>query len=154
MGDHLLETWAIHSRITLYILDAINEAAFEAPPPRKGRGFAQMFAHMHNVRLMWLNAAAPDLMDGLNKVEKGDPLTRETLHEALAASAAAVAALLARSQEAGGRVKGFKPHATAFLGYLIAHESYHHGEIGLALRELGFPLDQKSAYGMWEWGVR
>ena len=53
-----------------------------------------------------------------------------------------------------GTIKGFKPHVPAFLGYLIAHESYHHGEIGIALNEIGYPLDRKTAFGLWEWGVR
>ena len=43
---------------------------------------------------------------------------------------------------------------STICGYLIAHESYHHGEIGVALAQLGHPLDKKAAFGMWEWGVR
>jgi uncharacterized damage-inducible protein DinB len=154
LADQVLETWRIHGRILLYTLDAIAPEAFGAPPPRKGRGFAQMFAHIHNVRLLWLKSAAPAALNGLAKIEKGDPLTPEGLRQALASSAAAVEGLLAASLASGGKVKGFRPHAAAFMGYLIAHEAYHQGEIGLALAEIGFPLDQKTAYGMWEWGVR
>ena len=36
-----------------------------------------------------------------------------------------------------GRVKGFKPHPEAFLGYMIAHEAYHRGQIILILKENG-----------------
>jgi uncharacterized damage-inducible protein DinB len=154
MEDQLLDTWRIHGRITLYILDAIAPEAWAAAAPAKGRGFAQMLAHLHNVRLMWLQSAAPELLVGLTKIEKGDSHDREALRAALAASAGAIEALLRQAFASGGKVKGFKPHAPAFLGYLIAHESYHHGEIGIALAQLGHPLDQKTAYGMWEWGVR
>ena len=66
----------------------------------------------------------------------------------------AVAALLARTLESGGRIKGFKPHAAAFLGYLVSHESHHRGQIALTLKQAGHPLDKKTAYGLWEWGVR
>jgi hypothetical protein len=62
--------------------------------------------------------------------------------------------LLDRSAADGGRIKGFKPHATAFVGYLISHESHHRGQIEWALRYGGFPLDDKTSYGLWEWGVR
>jgi uncharacterized damage-inducible protein DinB len=154
MEEQLLDTWRIHGRITLYILDAIAHEAWAAAAPAKGRGFAQMLAHVHNVRLMWLQSAAPELLVGLTKIEKGDPHDREALRVALAASAGAIEALLRQAFASGGKVKGFKPHAPAFLGYLIAHESYHHGEIGIALAQLGHPLDKKTAYGMWEWGVR
>jgi uncharacterized damage-inducible protein DinB len=152
--DHLLETWRIHTRINLYLLMAIREDAFSAPAPAKGRSFVEMFAHIHNVRLMWLHASSSEHPDELQKIVRGDPLDKTMLHDALAASASAIEKLLADSLAAGGKVKGFKPHLTAFLGYLIAHESYHHGEIGISLASIGFPLDKKTAYGMWEWGVR
>ena len=51
-------------------------------------------------------------------------------------------------------MKGFKPHITAFLGYIIAHESHHRGQIALSLKQAGHALDRKVGYGIWEWGVR
>ena len=154
MDEQLLDTWNIHSRITLYILDAINSEALSGVSASKGRSVAEQIAHIHNVRLMWLKAAAPDLMDGLAKIEKEEVIDKEVLNRSLQQSGRAIEALLRRGIEAGGKIKGFKPHATAFLGYLIAHESYHHGEIGMILGQSGHPLDKKVAYGMWEWGVR
>jgi uncharacterized damage-inducible protein DinB len=105
------------------------------------------------VRLMWLKEAAPDLLEGLEKVEKDAAGDRAGLRRALEASAGAVERLLARGLEAG-RVKGFKPHPLAFLGYLVSHESHHRGQIAVALKANGHPLDRKAAYGLWEWGVR
>ena len=69
-------------------------------------------------------------------------------------SGAAITNLLTKSLEADGKVKGFKPHAAAFVGYLISHESHHRGQIALTLKQAGKPLDKKIGYGMWEWGVR
>ena len=154
MDTQLVETWHIHNRIVLYVLDAVARETLESAPPTKGRSTGEIFAHIHNVRLMWLKAAAPDLLDGVEKVEKEVASNRETLREAVEMSGRAVGELLSRGVEAGGKIKGFKPHATAFLGYLIAHEAYHQGEIGIALAQAGHPLDKKTAYGMWEWGMR
>jgi hypothetical protein len=108
---------------------------------------------MHNVRLMWLKSAAPDLLEGLAKIE-GDTGDKATLAAGLEASGNAIANLLRKALSAGGKVKGFKPHAVAFLGYLISHESHHRGQIGWTLKNTGHPLDQKTSYGLWEWGVR
>ncbi len=102
---------------------------------------------------MWLKSAAPELLTGLAKLE-GETGDRENLAAALDASGQAIAALLRKSMAAGGKVKGFKPHVVAFLGYLISHESHHRGHIGWTLKNTGHPLDQKTSYGLWEWGVR
>ena len=153
MADPLAETWAIHNRIHLYLLDAVPPEALGSALP-KCRTVSDQFAHVHNVRLMWLKPAEPDLLDGLVKLETKVVATKAQLAAALEASGAAVGTLLGRAVEAGGKVKGFKPHATAFLGYLIAHESHHRGQIGWTLKQTGRPLDQKTSFGLWEWGVR
>jgi len=119
----------------------------------KGRTVGEEFAHIHDVRLMWLKSAAPALLDGLEKLGKEGAGSQAGLQQALDASAMAVETMLARAV-ASGRVKGFKPHPAAFLGYLIAHESYHQGDIGVRLTQSGHSLDRKIAYGMWEWGFR
>jgi uncharacterized damage-inducible protein DinB len=150
----LLETWAIHDRINRYLLDAIAPEALADQSASKGRTVGEQFAHMHNVRLMWLKAADPARLRGLRKIEKEDPVDHARLREALAQSAAAIDALLRAALAGDGRIKGFRPHASAFLGYLISHESHHRGQIALALKQSGHPLDKKVAYGIWEWGVR
>ena len=109
---------------------------------------------MHNVRLMWLKAAAPELLAGLVKIENTQANDKKLLRSSLLDSGRAIGALLTQSLKAGGKVKGFKPHAAAFLGYLISHESHHRGQIVLTLKQAGEPVDKKVSYGIWEWGVR
>lgn len=149
----LIETWHIHNRINLYLLAAVPDEAIEDVSASKGRTVAEQFAHLHNVRLMWLNASAPELLKGLNKIEKEKASDKKLLKQSLEASAKAIASLLESALESG-KVKGFKPHAAAFLGYLISHESHHRGQIMLTLKQAGHPVDKKIAYGLWEWGVR
>ena len=151
--EQLLDTWRIHNRVNLYLLDAVSDAGLAAVALTKCRSEAETFAHLHNVRLMWLKEAAPDLLEVVEKLEKGAAPDRAALRTALETSAAAVERLLERGLETG-RVKGFKPHPVAFLGYLVSHESHHRGQIAVALKGAGHPLDKKTAYGLWEWGVR
>jgi uncharacterized damage-inducible protein DinB len=153
MDDPLIETWQIHDRINRFLLKAIPEDALAATIGPKFRTVFQLVAHIHNVRLMWLKPAAPELLVGLAKVE-GTTGDKATLAAALETSGEAIAALLRKSVEAGGKVKGFKPHAAAFVGYLISHESHHRGQIGWTLKHSGHALDQKTAYGLWEWGTK
>jgi uncharacterized damage-inducible protein DinB len=153
-NNQLLETWQIHNRINLYLLDAIDASSLGSHSASKGRSVGEQFAHVHNVRLMWLKSAAPELLKGLTKIENEQANDKKLLAKSLAESAQAIGALLAQSLEAGGKVRGFKPHAAAFLGYLVSHESHHRGQIALSLKQAGKPLDKKIAYGLWEWGVR
>jgi len=155
MEEPFIETWNIHDRINRYLLAGVPPEALTAVSASKGRSVAEQFAHIHNVRLMWLASAAPELLAGLEKIEKGRAADKDVLAAALTASGQAVETLLRDSLTGGGgRIKGFKPHAAAFLGYLISHESHHRGQIVLTLKQAGHPVDKKTAYGLWEWGVR
>ena len=153
-NNPLIETWQIHDRINLYLLDAVDPVLLDSHSASKGRSVGEQFAHIHNVRLMWLKASAPDLLKGLAKIEGIQASDKKLLRKSLIDSGSAIGNLLTKSLEADGKIKGFKPHATAFLGYLISHESHHRGQIALTLKQAGKPLDKKIGFGMWEWGVR
>ena len=154
LENQIVDTWDIHNRINLYLLEAIPAAALSDVSASKGRTVAEQLAHLHNTRLMWLKVAGPDLLEGLEKIEKEAAADKKLLGRRLKESGQAIGALLKKSIENGGKVKGFKPHLTAFLGYIIAHESHHRGQIALSLKQAGHALDKKVGYGIWEWGVR
>ena len=153
-AKQLLETWDINNRINLYLLDAVEPDHLKDLSTSKGRNVGEQFAHVHNVRLMWLKQAAPELLSKLQKVDKEAAITKQLLQQSLTNSGKAINLLLAQSMQAEGKIKGFKPHAVAFLGYLISHESHHRGQIALSLKKSNHPLSKKVLYGIWEWGVR
>ena len=152
--EQLIETWQINNRVNLYLLDAIDDEHLIDSLASKGRNVAEQFAHMHNVRLMWLKSAMPEALSRVSKLEKGTDMGKAVLAGSLTDSAAAIDDLLISACENGGKVKGFKPHVTAFLGYLLAHDAHHRSQVILALKQSGHKIDQKVGYGIWEWGSR
>ena len=152
LSEQLLDTWRISVRIGLYALDGIDAEGLAAAD-LTGRTPGQQFAHLHRVRRMWLEHTAPDLHAAVGDIEDASVGDSEVLRAALQASGGAIEELLRRGLDTG-RIKGFKPHPTAFLGYLVAHEAYHLGDIGVRLSRAGHPLSKKVSYGLWEWGVR
>jgi|SRR5581483_1923166 len=151
LAEQLVETWRIHDRINRYLLDAIEPEALTLSLKEKGRTVAALFAHMHNVRLMWLKPAAPALLQGLEKLD--DSATKAQLKTALERSGEAIANLLQQSASTG-KVKSFKRGVVPFMGYLISHESHHRGQIGWILKHTGHPLDRTIAFGIWDWNAR
>ncbi len=145
-----LRAFAIHNRIHLYLMENLSpEAWLLTPPGGKGRTLAAMAAHIHNVRLMWLKAAKvgplPDPLDKSASIPE--------VKTALASSAETMETFLKTALETG-KVPNFKPDAWAFVGYLIAHEAHHRGQMTQLARQLGYPVSQKVNFGLWEWGVR
>jgi uncharacterized damage-inducible protein DinB len=150
-ADAVLRSFAIHNRIHLYLLAALPPEVWSAPPPGgKGRTIAALVSHIHKVRLMWMQAAR--LKDIPAELDKTASIA--DAKEALAASDAAVRDWLTPILNGNAKISGFKPDAWAFVAYLIAHEAHHRGQILLVARQLGYPVNQKTSYGLWEWGVR
>jgi len=153
MTDQILETWHINNRVNLMLLDQITEAGLRSSlSTRGGRDVARQFAHMHSVRVGWLDVCANDLRKGLATFGKDADPSKAELKKALNASADAIATLLQRGAEAGGKIKGFKRGVIPMLGYLIAHEGHHRGSILLTLKQTGNKVSTEVQYGIWEWG--
>jgi uncharacterized damage-inducible protein DinB len=148
----LLGAWRINEQINQYLIDRLSEEAWTAKPPGgKGRTIAAIVAHMHNVRLMWVKAAAKGakMPDKLERAE----LSRDEAKLGLAQSAAAIEKILAEDLPMG-RVSGFPPSAAAFIGYMLAHDAHHRGQITMLARQVGHPLPAQAGFGMWEWNTR
>ncbi len=153
LPESLLSAFDTNDRINQYMIENLPAEAWRAEPPDgKGRTIAAIVAHIHNVRVMWLKAAAkgskiPEQLDRSS-------VTSAQALKGLEQSRAALSAVLKSAMESDGRVKGFKPDVAGFFGYLIAHDAHHRGQICMLARQVGHALPQKAMFGMWEWGSR
>lgn len=139
-----------HNRINIYLLEAIVEAYLKDLPALKGKNVGEQSVHINNVRLMWIKVADLSLLDKWVIIEK-DNISKVALIGALNLSAKVVEPQL---ENPDAKAKRFKPQAARFLGCLFPHISHHSGQIMLALKQSEHPVDQKTQYGLWEWGTR
>ncbi len=152
MLDELLEAWRTNNRINLFLIDRISEAGMKCTlSKRGGRDVARQFAHLHNVRVWHLEKRAKDLAEGLVVFETKVTPSKAKLKKALLASSSAVESFLEGVLAGTPKRRGMKKGVFTTLGYFIAHESHHRGNILLTLKECGHKLDQKEQYAIWDW---
>jgi uncharacterized damage-inducible protein DinB len=151
--ERILEPWHINHRVNLMLLEAITPEGLKCTlSARGGRDVGRQFAHMHDVRLWNLEAAAKPLWKGMTRVDPKGKIDRALLERRLTESTEAVATWLGESLAAGGVVKSFKRSAITRLVYFIAHEAHHRGSVLLTLKQCGHKVPQDLAYGIWDWG--
>src|SRR5207237_8125620 len=119
---------------------------------------AAIFTHMHNVRCKWIRLTAPHL-----KVPRQLQRARCTPRQAragLTESAAGCAEMLAEALGgAESRMEKFhgdrwaRPWTVSveMLCYMLSHESHHRGQVCMLAHQLGFPLPNQVASGLWNW---
>jgi uncharacterized damage-inducible protein DinB len=145
----LAETWHLNNRVNLLLLDALTDEQLAVTILPRGRAVTSYFVHIHMARIYWLERRAPALAKTLNKIP-GGTAPRATVRQALIDSGEAIGEFLAEAERTG-RIKGVKLGPVAFLGYALAHEGHHRGQILLHLKIAKQPLDRDASYRLWYW---
>lgn len=152
MLDELLEAWRTNNRINLFLLDKISDEGMKSTlSTRGGRTVAGQFGHIHTNRVWQLEKRAKDLAGGLVKFPPKVAPTRTALRKAMQASGRAIEEFLTGVIEDAPRRKGFRKGIFTTLGYFIAHESHHRGNILLTIKQCGHNIDQDSRFAIWGW---
>ncbi|HSM60414.1 MAG TPA: DinB family protein [Longimicrobiales bacterium] len=149
----ILEAWAVNNRINLILLDHIDPDGLATTlSTRGGRDVSRQLAHMHTVRLAWLDSSGGrDLSEGLPRFESKEHPSGDALKEAFEASGTAISTFLRDHAEGRRSSKGLRRGVGVLFAYLVAHEAHHRGSILLTLKQCGHKLDERLRWGIWDW---
>jgi len=150
--EALLDSWDRNNAILVNLLRAVPEGGLEARAVEGSPSVAQLFTHIHYVRLVFVSEDAPEVAEDLPETEWADERDRNGLAAKLSESAGAVRRAVDGRVRAGRQMDLHYDHPILLLQHMIWHEGYHHGQIKLALKAAGLPLANAEA-GPITWGV-
>jgi uncharacterized damage-inducible protein DinB len=149
--EALLDSWDRNNTILVNLLKALPEGALETSA-MDGPSIAQLFTHIHFVRLVFVFEDAPEFARKLPEEEWVAERDPRRIEQMLNDSAKAVRDAVRSKVEAGRAMNLHYDHPILLLQHMIWHEGYHHGQIKLALKVSGRPMTDDEA-GPVTWGV-
>jgi uncharacterized damage-inducible protein DinB len=150
--EALLDSWDRSHTITVNLLRAVPAEAMDLKPAAGSPSIAQLFAHMHYCRLVFVFEDAPEFARGMPKEEWSAERDRDRLAAMLNDSAVAVREAVRNRLETDREMLVHYDHPLLMLQHLIWHEGYHHGQIKLTLK-LGHHAVDDESIGPQTWGV-
>ena len=143
--EALLDSWDRNNRILINLLRAIPKTGLEARAMQGSPTVAELFGHIHYVRLIFVSEDAPEFATELPKEEWAAEPDPDQMAQLLQNSAKAVRDAVKSRVEAGHDMNLHYDHPILLLQHMIWHEGYHQGQIKLALKLSGHPMTDKEA---------
>jgi uncharacterized damage-inducible protein DinB len=150
--EALLDSWDRNNSILLNLLRALPEGRLEARVMGDSPSVAELFTHIHYVRLVFIFEDAPEFARDLPEEEWVDERDPGRIAQMLNDSAQAVRDAIKSRVETGQDMNLHYDHPILLLQHMLWHEGYHHGQIKLALKATGRPMTDEEA-GPVTWDV-
>jgi uncharacterized damage-inducible protein DinB len=141
----LLDSWDRNNTILVNLLRAVPDGGMDARAVESSPSVAEMFGHIHYVRLVFVSEDAPEFAREVPAEEWVAHQDRNRIAQMLHESAKVVATAVRSRIEQGREMDLHYDHPILFLQHLIWHEGYHHGQIKLALKINGHAIPNKEA---------
>jgi uncharacterized damage-inducible protein DinB len=148
----LLDSWNRNNTILVNLLRVIPEGGLDVRPMEDSPSVAELFTHIHYVRLIFVFEDAPEFAKELPGKEWVAERNPGRIAQMLNESAKAVRDAVKGRVEAGQEMNLHYDHPILLLQHMIWHEGYHHGQIKLALKLAGRPITNEEA-GPLTWRV-
>jgi uncharacterized damage-inducible protein DinB len=148
----LLESWDRNNIILLNLLRALPERGLEIRAMEGSPSIAELFTHIHYVRLVFVFEDAPEFARDMLKEEWLAERDPGRIAQMLNDSAKAVRDAVRSRVEASRDMNLHYDHPILMLQHMIWHEGYHHGQIKLALKLVGRPMTDGEV-GPLTWGI-
>lgn len=149
--ETFLESWDRNNAILVGLLRALPGEALGARSADGRPTVAQLFNHIHYVRLAFVQENASDFAKELPE-EWLDDRDADRIAERLKESATVVRDAVRSKLESGDAMERHFDHPILFIQMMIWHEGYHHGQMKLALKLAGQALPDAEA-GPVSWGI-
>jgi len=150
--DALLDSWDRSNVILLNLLRVLTPQHLGVRATEGSPTVAQLFTHIHYVRLVFVFEDAPERAIELPSTEWVDERNPERIAVWLRSSGAAVREAVRGRLASGRDMDVHYDHPILLLQHMLWHEGYHHGQIKLALKLAGCPLSDDEA-GPLTWRV-
>ena len=149
----LLDSWDRNNTILVNLLRAVPiSGGLEVKAMSGSPSVAEMFTHIHYVRLIFVSEDAPEFAGKMPEGEWRDERDPDKIAEMLNESAATVRRAVKGRLAAHRQMELHYDHPVLLLQHMIWHEGYHHGQIKLALKLAGRPVSDEEA-GPITWDV-
>jgi uncharacterized damage-inducible protein DinB len=148
----LLDSWDRNNTILLNLLRALSPHGLNSRAMANSPTVAEMFTHIHYVRLVFVFEDAPDFARNLPEKEWLAERDHDRIAQMLDDSAKAVRDAVKSRIEAGREMDLHYDHPILLLQHMVWHEGYHHGQIKLALKLAGLAMSNEEA-GPLTWRV-
>ncbi|HEY7635577.1 MAG TPA: DinB family protein [Gemmatimonadales bacterium] len=163
LRDTILNTWKTSNRVTVFLVEHLPPEVWTSAIPGAPRRTVRMITgHLHNARCMWIKTLGQELGIAVPRSVDRRKVGRKELIPALERSSRGILRLLQLGCDRGGSI----PIASTYiwrnlpldvghvLGYLVAHEAHHRGQIVVVARALGYRLPSAVTAGLWQWTKR